>query len=110
MTTKSEESNHKIAEGSNSDYSDYTGYPLCGAKAKSSGLPCRCPAMANGKCYVHGGKTPKHNLGPKTTEGRQRQRKANWKHGRYSQEHFRATRELREFMRQCKKELEQFPE
>jgi hypothetical protein len=33
--------------------------PKCGAKAKHTGEPCRQIAMANGKCYLHGGKTPK---------------------------------------------------
>tara|TARA_R110002110_G_scaffold157381_1_gene353309 strand:- start:636 stop:1202 length:567 start_codon:yes stop_codon:yes gene_type:complete len=34
-------------------------FPLCGAKAKSTGLPCRRFAMENGRCDNHGGKTPK---------------------------------------------------
>lgn len=33
--------------------------PLCGAKAKSTGQPCRRLAMANGRCDIHGGRTPK---------------------------------------------------
>lgn len=33
--------------------------PKCSATAKRSGQPCQLPAMANGKCYYHGGKTPK---------------------------------------------------
>jgi hypothetical protein len=31
----------------------------CGAKAKSSGEPCRNPGMENGRCRLHGGLTPK---------------------------------------------------
>ena len=31
----------------------------CGATAKHSGQPCRQFAMANGRCYYHGGRTPK---------------------------------------------------
>lgn len=34
-------------------------YPRCGAKAKSTGEPCQRFAMANGRCDVHGGRTPK---------------------------------------------------
>lgn len=37
--------------------------PRCGAKTRS-GRPCRAPAMANGKCRMHGGKStgpPKGN-------------------------------------------------
>lgn len=33
--------------------------PKCSATAKRSGQPCQMPSMANGKCYYHGGKTPK---------------------------------------------------
>ena len=38
--------------------------------------------MANGRCRMHGGKS----TGPRTPEGRERCRKANWKHGRRSAE------------------------
>ena len=31
--------------------------PRCGAKTRS-GTPCRSPAMANGRCRMHGGKSP----------------------------------------------------
>lgn len=33
--------------------------PKCGANARSTGEPCRQPAMENGRCYYHGGRTPK---------------------------------------------------
>ena len=29
----------------------------CGARTRS-GAPCRCPAMPNGKCRIHGGLSP----------------------------------------------------
>lgn len=32
--------------------------PKCGAKAKSHGGPCGQIAMANGRCYLHGGRVP----------------------------------------------------
>lgn len=35
--------------------------PKCGAKTKRDGHPCQHPAMANGRCYRHGGRTPKGN-------------------------------------------------
>lgn len=38
--------------------------------------------MANGCCHMHGGKS----TGPRTQEGRERSRKANWKTGHYSAE------------------------
>jgi hypothetical protein len=31
--------------------------PCCGAKTRA-GSPCRCPAMSNGKCRIHGGLSP----------------------------------------------------
>jgi hypothetical protein len=33
----------------------------CGAHSKSTGKPCTRTAMDNGRCYVHGGNTPKTN-------------------------------------------------
>jgi len=53
--------------------------PRCGAKTRK-GTPCKAPAMANGRCRMHGGKS----TGPRTPEGLERSRKANWKHGYYS--------------------------
>jgi hypothetical protein len=40
------------------------------------------PAMSNGRCRLHGGKS----TGPRTLEGLERSKKANWKHGYYSAE------------------------
>lgn len=33
--------------------------PRCGAARKRDGKPCVNPAMANGRCAIHGGKTPR---------------------------------------------------
>lgn len=33
--------------------------PKCGAKTKRDGHPCQNPAMPNGRCRLHGGRTPK---------------------------------------------------
>jgi hypothetical protein len=38
--------------------------------------------MPNGRCRLHGGKS----TGPRTPEGLERSRRANWKHGYYSRE------------------------
>jgi hypothetical protein len=38
--------------------------------------------MPNGRCKVHGGKS----TGPRTPEGLERSRRANWKHGHFSHE------------------------
>ena len=37
--------------------SPFNSAPACGAKTRK-GTPCLCPAMANGRCKLHGGKTP----------------------------------------------------
>ena len=44
----------------------------CGAKTRNGGTPCKSWGMSNGRCRLHGGKTPKGIAS------------ANWKHGRYS--------------------------
>src|SRR5262249_13360717 len=56
--------------------------PRCGARSKRKGQPCRAAAMPNGRCKVHGGRS----TGPRTPEGLERSRRANWKHGYYSRE------------------------
>lgn len=53
------------------------------AKARTNGhRPCREPAMANGRCRLHGGKC----TGPKTEEGKKQVKVANTKHGFYTSE------------------------
>ena len=42
----------------------------CTAKAKSTGAQCQRNAMANGKCWVHGGPTPRGFALPHTIHGR----------------------------------------
>ncbi|MHC4260552.1 MAG: HGGxSTG domain-containing protein [Planctomycetota bacterium] len=79
--------------------------PRCGAKTRK-GMPCRSPAMPNGRCRMHGGKS----TGPRTPEGLERSRKANWKHGLYSAESRAIRREIREFLRDCRKTIEQAEE
>ena len=39
---------------------------LCGAYARSTGLPCKAKALPNGRCKNHGGMS----TGPKTPDGR----------------------------------------
>jgi hypothetical protein len=68
--------------------------PRCGAKTRR-GAACQAPAMRNGRCRLHGGKS----TGPRTAEGRERCRTANWKHGLYSKQ-ARAERDrVRELLR-----------
>jgi len=35
---------------------DFTKAPRCEAKTRK-GTPCQCPAMVNGRCWLHGGKS-----------------------------------------------------
>ncbi len=56
--------------------------PRCGAHARTTGQPCRSPAMKNGRCRMHGGKA-----GRKPT------------HGRYTREAIERQREVRELIR-----------
>jgi hypothetical protein len=49
--------------------------PRCGARSKRTAMP-------NGRCKLHGGKS----TGPRTPEGLERSRRANWKHGHFSRE------------------------
>jgi hypothetical protein len=73
----------------------------CGAKAKTNGhRPCRQPAMANGRCRLHGGLT--RNTGAKTEEGKLRQKMSNWKHGLRSKETRDEKRLVREMIKKSK--------
>lgn len=77
---------------------DFMQAPRCGAKGKRTGRSCRQPAMANGRCRLHGGKS----TGPITVEGLKRAQTANWKHGEYSQmtrNHFRALKKAIKLMK-----------
>jgi hypothetical protein len=69
----------------------------CGGGTRA-GRSCRGPAMANGRCRMHGGKS----TGPRTVEGRKRCRAAPLIHGRRSaavvDERRRAAAIVREIM------------
>ena len=54
--------------------------PRCGARARTTGCPCRAPAMANGRCRLHGGRS----TGPRTPEGMARMIAAKTTHGKYA--------------------------
>jgi len=62
---------------------DLRSMPKCEAKAKSTGKRCGNIAVKGKRvCWIHGGRS----TGPRTPEGLERSRKANWKHGFYSEE------------------------
>jgi hypothetical protein len=60
---------------------DYLKSPRCGAHTRA-GCGCRQPAMANGRCRLHGGLS----TGPRTAEGLARSRRARLTHGYRSRE------------------------
>jgi len=84
---------------------DFSQAPRCGAKNRK-GTPCRCPAMANGRCRLHGGLS----RGPTTAQGIERIRRAVTKHGRYSQRAKAERQYLRRLLRQCRETLEDIEE
>jgi hypothetical protein len=79
---------------------DFAKTPRCGAKTRN-GSPCRGPAMRNGRCRLHGGKS----TGPKTPEGLALARIANWKHGRYSASAKSERLRFLYLLRQCRRIL-----
>lgn len=73
----------------------------CGAKARQNNhQPCRNPAMKNGRCRMHGGKS----TGAKTIEGKQKQAQANMKHGRYTNEAIRERKQFRQILEELREE------
>ena len=62
--------------------------PRCGARTRN-GTPCRSPGMANGRCRMHGGKSPGAPKGNANA----------WKHGLYSTEAVAERRELSALLR-----------
>lgn len=73
---------------------DFTKAPRCGARTRR-GTQCQCPAMANGRCRLHGGLS----TGPKTAAGIERIRLARTKHGRNSMRAMDVRRAVAELMK-----------
>src|SRR4051812_31266414 len=68
--------------------------PRCGARTRS-GRPCQSPAMANGRCRLHGGLSPGAPKGNRNA----------LKHGRYTAEAVGSRREIVALIRAMKKLL-----
>lgn len=83
---------------------DFSKAARCGAKTRR-GTPCQCPAMANGRCRLHGGLS----TGPKTPEGIERIRRAVTKHGRYSQTAKAERLYVRMLLKECRELLKRIP-
>lgn len=76
--------------------------PVCEARSKQSGVRCKNFATKGKRvCRIHGGLS----TGPKTKEGKLKQKMGSWKHGLYSSESKAELRQVREFIRQCKADL-----
>lgn len=84
---------------------DFSTAPRCGAKNRR-GTPCRAPAMHNGRCQFHGGKS----TGPRTAEGIERIRRAVTKHGRYSKAGKAERRYIRELHNESRATLDMLKE
>ena len=65
--------------------------PRCGARTRR-GTPCRAPAMANGRCRMHGGPSPGAPAGNRHA----------WKHGRFTREAIERRREVAALLREAR--------
>lgn len=84
---------------------DFTMAPRCGAKNRR-GTPCQAPAMKNGRCRLHGGKS----TGPRTSEGMARMRKAKTKHGIHAAEAIEFRRLINSMLRAARGHLKDIAE
>lgn len=66
--------------------------PKCGARSKRTGQPCQQPAMANGRCRLHGGKSTGPPKGNKNA----------LKHGHYTKKAIADRRYVRQLIKDSK--------
>src|SRR5947209_20477622 len=71
--------------------------PRCGAKTRR-GTVCQGPAMPNGRCKTHGGRSPGAPRG---------QRNGNWRNGFYSQEAQGHRGRLRELIKKMRATMDE---
>jgi len=69
--------------------------PRCGAKTRK-GTPCKAPAMANGRCRMHGGKSPGAPKGNKNA----------LKHGFYTKTAIEQRKRIRQLIKDSKELLQ----
>lgn len=95
MNKKSEEQPHAQRRGwlkNGNPAGDFSKAPRCGAKTRK-GTPCQAPAMANGRCRMHGGCSPGAPLGNKNA----------LKHGHYTKKALEQHKRFRELLNIYKK-------
>jgi len=80
---------------------DLTTLPLCGALTRSGKSCRRYGNLKTGRCRLHGGLS----TGPKTKNGLEKSRKANFKHGYYSLESKAKILEVKQLLKESKKLL-----
>jgi hypothetical protein len=76
---------------------DYLAAPRCGARTRAGGS-CQQPAMPNGRCRLHGGKS----TGARTEAGRERLRSIHTRHGGYGRESLAWFRRMDAFIAETK--------
>jgi hypothetical protein len=79
---------------------DLASVARCCARTRRA-TSCRCPAMKNGRCRLHGGLS----TGPKTAEGIESIRRAVTKHGRYSLAAQAELRYVKALLKECRTTL-----
>ena len=77
--------------------------PRCEARTRA-GTPCQSPAMPNGRCRMHGGRS----TGPLTAVGLARIRKARTRHGMYGAEMAKLRRHCAGLQREARRTVEKF--
>ena len=97
METKNEDKPHAKRAGwlkNNNPSGDFTKSKRCQARTRSKGY-CQAPAMKNGRCRMHGGKS----TGPRTLEGKEKIKAAHFKHGEYTKQAQEEKRQIRSFIK-----------
>ena len=69
----------------------------CLATTKRNKTLCQAPAMKNGRCRLHGGKS----TGARTEEGLKKLKEVNYRHGCSTKEAIEYSKESRRFLRLC---------
>jgi hypothetical protein len=89
-----------MSDRQNSEFVSHEG--RCGAKTRRGTVCRQWPVPGRTRCHYHGGRS----TGPRTVAGRERIRRANWRHGLYSKEHQRFMQRIHEIRKANVKILE----